>query len=173
MSPTKISGNYNKNPPIYPPHQPETAKSESGKDNEVKRAPEVASNSNTRDTNKTANKLVGTGGAAFSNSDTGAFDSEYFGASRSLGHVTSPARMMASYHSGLTSDAKPKDTWNWERVKSRIKQVWANLTDEEVDYYAINHDRFFTAVHNRYGINKEEAASRLADWEKNNPNYAA
>jgi uncharacterized protein YjbJ (UPF0337 family) len=52
----------------------------------------------------------------------------------------------------------------WKQVRGSVKQQYAKLTDNDLDYIAGSHDRFIGKLQERYGIAKEEAQTRADQW---------
>lgn len=59
--------------------------------------------------------------------------------------------------------------WNrvegiWKQVKSKIKEKWGKLTDDDLDQIAGKRDQLEGKIHERYGIEKDRAKSDIDDW---------
>jgi len=56
------------------------------------------------------------------------------------------------------------DQWagKWKQFKGDVKQKWAKLTDDDLDYMSGGRDKFVGRLQERYGIAKDEA-DRHAD----------
>lgn len=54
---------------------------------------------------------------------------------------------------------------NWKQVKGKVKEEWGKLTDDDLTAIEGKRDQFVGKVQERYGIAKEEAERRVADWE--------
>ena len=55
---------------------------------------------------------------------------------------------------------------NWKQAKGQIKQNWAKLTDDDLTYIEGSRDKLVGKVQERYGIAKDEADRKIADWER-------
>lgn len=59
--------------------------------------------------------------------------------------------------------------WNqiegkWKQVKGSVKETWAKLTDDDLDYIDGARDKFVGRLQERYGIAKEDAQRRADEW---------
>ena len=54
---------------------------------------------------------------------------------------------------------------NWKEFKGNIKQQWAKLTDDDLDFIAGKRDELSGKIQKAYGISKEKAHQQLSDWE--------
>ncbi len=52
------------------------------------------------------------------------------------------------------------------QFRNRIREIWSNLTDEEIVSYEIRRDAFFRIVEHKYGIAKEQAETVLSDLQR-------
>jgi len=52
----------------------------------------------------------------------------------------------------------------WKQLRGSVKQQYAKLTDNDLDYIAGSQDRFIGKLQERYGIAKEEAQKRADLW---------
>jgi uncharacterized protein YjbJ (UPF0337 family) len=52
----------------------------------------------------------------------------------------------------------------WKQMKGTVRQKWAKLTDDDLEYIAGNRDNFSGRLQERYGIAKEEAERQLDAW---------
>jgi len=52
----------------------------------------------------------------------------------------------------------------WKQLRGSVKQKWAKLTDNDLDYIAGGRDRFIGKLQERYGIAKEEAQKQSEQW---------
>jgi uncharacterized protein YjbJ (UPF0337 family) len=52
----------------------------------------------------------------------------------------------------------------WKQLRGSVKQKWAKLTDNDLDYIAGSRDRFIGKLQERYGIAKEEAQMQSDQW---------
>jgi uncharacterized protein YjbJ (UPF0337 family) len=54
----------------------------------------------------------------------------------------------------------------WSQVKGEIRQKWAKLTDNDLEFIAGSKDKFVGRIQERYGIAKEAAQLQLDEWLK-------
>ena len=54
---------------------------------------------------------------------------------------------------------------NWKEFKGNIKQQWAKLTDDDLDFIAGKRDELSGKIQKAYGVTKETAHQQLSDWE--------
>ncbi len=61
-----------------------------------------------------------------------------------------------------------KDTieGKFEQFKGKIKESWGKLTDDDISLIKGKKDQFFGKVQEKHGIAKDEAAKKLAEFEK-------
>jgi uncharacterized protein YjbJ (UPF0337 family) len=52
----------------------------------------------------------------------------------------------------------------WKQMRGSVKQKWAKLTDNDLDYIAGSRDRFVGKLQERYGIAEEEAQMQSDQW---------
>jgi len=50
---------------------------------------------------------------------------------------------------------------NYEQLKGKIKETWADLTDDEIGLYEAKQDQFYGKLKEKYGIAKEEAEKKI------------
>ena len=54
----------------------------------------------------------------------------------------------------------------WDQVKGKVKEIYGDLTDQELEYYPSGKkDQFFGAVKEKYGIAKEKAEEQMTKIE--------
>jgi uncharacterized protein YjbJ (UPF0337 family) len=53
---------------------------------------------------------------------------------------------------------------NWKQFKGRVRQKWAELTDDDVDQMAGKKDELIGKLQERKGIAREEAEREVKDW---------
>ena len=51
----------------------------------------------------------------------------------------------------------------WDQFKGKLRQSWATLTDDDLEYMKGGRDRAVGRLKERYGIEKEEAERQLDD----------
>ena len=54
----------------------------------------------------------------------------------------------------------------WSQAKGELRQRWANLTNDDLEFIAGSKDKFLGRLQERYGIAKEDAQAQLDDWLK-------
>jgi uncharacterized protein YjbJ (UPF0337 family) len=55
---------------------------------------------------------------------------------------------------------------NWKQLTGKAKEQWGKLTHDDWDVVAGRRDQFAGKVQERYGLAKEEAETRIAQWER-------
>ena len=55
---------------------------------------------------------------------------------------------------------------NWKQTKGEIKKIWGKFTDDELDQVEGNLDKFIGKIQEKYGMEKEEARSKVNDLIK-------
>ncbi|MFI4931108.1 MAG: CsbD family protein [Burkholderiales bacterium] len=55
---------------------------------------------------------------------------------------------------------------NWRQLTGKAKEHWGKLTHDDWDIVAGRRDQFAGKVQERYGLAKEEAEKRIAEWER-------
>jgi uncharacterized protein YjbJ (UPF0337 family) len=55
---------------------------------------------------------------------------------------------------------------NWKQAKGEVKQQWAKLTDDDLTYIEGSRDKMIGKVQERYGIERDEADRKVAEWER-------
>lgn len=53
---------------------------------------------------------------------------------------------------------------NWEQLKGRIKEKWADLTDDDLEMIEGKLDRLECKIQERYGIDKQLVRKNLDEW---------
>jgi uncharacterized protein YjbJ (UPF0337 family) len=61
----------------------------------------------------------------------------------------------------------------WMQFKGSMKQHWAELTDDDLDYISGTRDRLIGTLQVKYGITREEAERRAEEWFRTQRNPAA
>ena len=54
----------------------------------------------------------------------------------------------------------------WKQIKGDIRQKWAKLTDDDLEYMAGGKDQFVGRLQERYGIAREDAQRQADEWMK-------
>ncbi|HMC62246.1 MAG TPA: CsbD family protein [Candidatus Solibacter sp.] len=52
----------------------------------------------------------------------------------------------------------------WKQLRGSVKQKWAKLTDNDLDYIAGSRERFIGKLQERYGIAREDAQMQSEQW---------
>lgn len=55
---------------------------------------------------------------------------------------------------------------NWKQMTGTLKQKWAKLTDDDLQYMSGSRDRFVGRLQERYGLAKDEAQKQADEWLK-------
>jgi uncharacterized protein YjbJ (UPF0337 family) len=62
---------------------------------------------------------------------------------------------------------------NWKQLSGKVKEKWGKLTDDDLTQIAGKRDQLVGRIQERYGIKKEEVEKQLADFDKQQAQYAA
>lgn len=54
---------------------------------------------------------------------------------------------------------------NWKQIKSKVKQQWGNLSDEQLDTISGKRDQLIAQIQECYGIARDEAERQVTEWE--------
>ena len=54
----------------------------------------------------------------------------------------------------------------WKQIKGRIKEKWADLSDDELDRVEGSSERFIGVLQQRYGLARDEAKRQLDELKK-------
>jgi len=57
---------------------------------------------------------------------------------------------------------------NWKQFKGKVKEQWADLTDDDLTKIEGKRDQLVGRVQERYGVAKDEAEKQVTAWEKLN-----
>lgn len=57
---------------------------------------------------------------------------------------------------------------NWKQIKGKVKEQWADLTDDDLTKIEGKRDQLIGRVQERYGVAKDEAEKQVTAWEKLN-----
>lgn len=57
---------------------------------------------------------------------------------------------------------------NWKQIKGKVKEQWADLTDDDLTKIEGKRDQLVGRVQERYGVAKDEAEKQVTAWEKLN-----
>jgi len=55
---------------------------------------------------------------------------------------------------------------NWNVLKGKAKQAWADLTDDDLQYVEGQEDELVGRIQKRVGKTREEIESRLHEWSR-------
>ena len=56
---------------------------------------------------------------------------------------------------------------NWKQMKSKIKEQWGKLTDDEVEQIAGNREQLEGKIQERYGIAKDQVRKQIDEATRN------
>ena len=62
---------------------------------------------------------------------------------------------------------------SWQQLKGSVKQHWAKITDNDLEYIAGRRDRFVGKLRERHGLSKEEAEKKADEWLRTQQGMAA
>lgn len=57
-----------------------------------------------------------------------------------------------------------QDEGTWERIKGKAREVWGDLTDDELEQARGNFEQFSGRVKEKTGESAEEIQRRFRDW---------
>jgi uncharacterized protein YjbJ (UPF0337 family) len=55
---------------------------------------------------------------------------------------------------------------NWKQLKSKAKEQWGNLTDDDLDVIAGRRDQLEGKIQERYGYAKDQVRKDVDNWFK-------
>jgi uncharacterized protein YjbJ (UPF0337 family) len=55
---------------------------------------------------------------------------------------------------------------NWQQFRGRVKEQWGDLTNDDLDRIEGLRDRLMGRLQEKYGISKDEANTRIHEWER-------
>jgi uncharacterized protein YjbJ (UPF0337 family) len=55
---------------------------------------------------------------------------------------------------------------NWNVIKGKAKQAWADLTDDDLQYVEGQEDELIGRIQKRVGKTREEVEHHLHEWSK-------
>ena len=55
---------------------------------------------------------------------------------------------------------------NWKQFKGKVREKWADLSDDDIERMAGKRDQLVGRIQERYGIAKDEAERQVDDWSK-------
>jgi uncharacterized protein YjbJ (UPF0337 family) len=55
---------------------------------------------------------------------------------------------------------------NWKQIKGKIKEKWANLTDDDLDRIEGKRDQLEGKIQERYGLGKDAVRDEIDNWMK-------
>jgi uncharacterized protein YjbJ (UPF0337 family) len=53
---------------------------------------------------------------------------------------------------------------NWKQIKGKAKQMWADLTDDDLENIAGKRQELAGRLQARYGLAKEKAEQQIDEW---------
>lgn len=53
----------------------------------------------------------------------------------------------------------------WKQMQGAVRQKWAKLTDDDLEFIAGSRDRFTGRLQERYGLAREDAERQLDEWQ--------
>ena len=53
---------------------------------------------------------------------------------------------------------------SWKQLKGTVRQQWAKITDNDLEYIAGKRDRFVGKLQERHELSKEEAEKKADEW---------
>jgi uncharacterized protein YjbJ (UPF0337 family) len=65
-----------------------------------------------------------------------------------------------------------KDTikGNWKELRSKVKEQWGKLTDDQLDEIAGRRDQLAGEIQQAYGITRDEADKQVKEFEETTRN---
>jgi uncharacterized protein YjbJ (UPF0337 family) len=54
----------------------------------------------------------------------------------------------------------------WKQFVGSVRQEWADLTDDDLEYIGGEKDKLVGKIQERYGMTKMEAEGQVSDWMK-------
>lgn len=63
-----------------------------------------------------------------------------------------------------------KDTFKgeWNQLKGKIKQEWADLTDDDLTHAEGSFDKLVGRIQERYGYTKDKVEQQVREWRTKN-----
>ncbi len=58
---------------------------------------------------------------------------------------------------------------SWKQLKGTVRQQWAKITDNDLEYIAGKRDRLVGKLRERHGLSKEEAERKADEWLSGQP----
>jgi len=55
---------------------------------------------------------------------------------------------------------------NWKQFRGRVKEQWGDLTDDDLERIDGLRDRLTGRLQEKYGLTKDEANTRIHEWER-------
>lgn len=53
---------------------------------------------------------------------------------------------------------------NWKQFKGKVREKWADLTDDDLSMMTGKKDQLVGKIQERYGMSKEEASKAADEW---------
>lgn len=63
----------------------------------------------------------------------------------------------------MQSGTQQKWTGRWEKLRGRVKELWGDLTDDDLKRVEGKYDQLVGLIHERTGEAREDIEQRLAD----------
>lgn len=57
---------------------------------------------------------------------------------------------------------------NWVKVKGRIQEQWAKLTDDHLEKVGGKRDQLVGSIQECYGVHQDDADRQVKEWEERN-----
>lgn len=54
---------------------------------------------------------------------------------------------------------------NWEDFKAKVKKIWHDLTDDELNEFEGNKDKTYEKIGKKYGLSREEIDQRMDEFD--------
>jgi uncharacterized protein YjbJ (UPF0337 family) len=54
----------------------------------------------------------------------------------------------------------------WKQLRGRVKETWADLTDDDLDRLAASRSQFVGQVQERYGMSREAVERKLEEIDR-------
>jgi uncharacterized protein YjbJ (UPF0337 family) len=58
---------------------------------------------------------------------------------------------------------------HWMQLKSKIKEQWNRLTDDDLDVVGGKRDHLVGKIQERHGLSKDQAEAEFSNWHEKNP----
>lgn len=54
---------------------------------------------------------------------------------------------------------------NWEEFKAKVKEIWQDLTDDELNEFEGDKDKAYEKIGKKYGLSREEIDQRMDEYD--------